>query len=549
MKEQGKKKEWIKTFAIIFLSVLLVLTFFSNTIQNYSLPEVAAQYTSSGQITNKVRGQGVVEASDPYSVVAKETRTVASVMAKVGDEVNKGDVLYVLEVGESEELKEAEAKYESLVAAYEKAIISGQISSSVTNEVANGGISNFAEQQAKIEKAQKKVKSLQSSLENLQREQNSFLNGTAAYVAEKKNMEDLRAALSAWQTQDSLNASALASAESEYNSAKSVYISAKDRTDAYLEVSGNDVSDNNYQVLKGVSDEAYKTYKAKEEAYNNAQNAKNNSVNQINNYTNEINNYQKVIDNKTFEYEYQISETQKQLTKAQADLDELVSKISTEMDLSSQLKAIEDQKLLVDKLRDSVGGEEITSPVTGTILTMSLVAGENINKGDTISTIQMAGKGYTLSMSVTNEQAMLLSVGDEAEVSNSWWYSDVQARITSIRPDPANPASGKKVTFELAGDVTGGQTLSLTVGRRTANYDNIVPNNAIHEDNNGKFIYRIKMKSTPLGTRYILERVDVKVLATDDTQSAVSGALEGWDYIATTSSKPLADGMQVRLKD
>ena len=36
-----KRREWVKTVAIIFLAVLLVLTFFSNTIMNASLPEVA----------------------------------------------------------------------------------------------------------------------------------------------------------------------------------------------------------------------------------------------------------------------------------------------------------------------------------------------------------------------------------------------------------------------------------------------------------------------------------------------------------------------------
>ena len=34
----------MKTVAIIFLSIMLVLTFFSNTIMNYSLPQVATQY-------------------------------------------------------------------------------------------------------------------------------------------------------------------------------------------------------------------------------------------------------------------------------------------------------------------------------------------------------------------------------------------------------------------------------------------------------------------------------------------------------------------------
>lgn len=36
-----KRREWIKNAAIVFLVIMLILTFFSNTIMNYSLPEVA----------------------------------------------------------------------------------------------------------------------------------------------------------------------------------------------------------------------------------------------------------------------------------------------------------------------------------------------------------------------------------------------------------------------------------------------------------------------------------------------------------------------------
>ena len=108
MNENGKKKrEWVKTAAIIFLSVMLVLTFFSNTIMNYSLPEVATQYVQSGTITAKIRGSGVVESGDPYNVEVKESRKVASVAVKVGDTVEKDAVLIYLEDEESDELKAA----------------------------------------------------------------------------------------------------------------------------------------------------------------------------------------------------------------------------------------------------------------------------------------------------------------------------------------------------------------------------------------------------------------------------------------------------------
>ena len=43
MEFKPKNRDWVKNVSIIFLSVLLVLTFFSNTWMNRSLPEVATQ--------------------------------------------------------------------------------------------------------------------------------------------------------------------------------------------------------------------------------------------------------------------------------------------------------------------------------------------------------------------------------------------------------------------------------------------------------------------------------------------------------------------------
>ena len=52
MENSVRKREWVKTAAIIFLAVLLVLTFFSKTIMNASLPEVAAQDRKSTRLNS-----------------------------------------------------------------------------------------------------------------------------------------------------------------------------------------------------------------------------------------------------------------------------------------------------------------------------------------------------------------------------------------------------------------------------------------------------------------------------------------------------------------
>ena len=76
METKVKRREWVKTAAIVLLSVLLVLTFFSNTIMNHSLPEVAAQYVESGSINARIRGNGTVSANEVYEVTLAQTRKV-----------------------------------------------------------------------------------------------------------------------------------------------------------------------------------------------------------------------------------------------------------------------------------------------------------------------------------------------------------------------------------------------------------------------------------------------------------------------------------------
>ena len=105
--EKVKKREWVKNAAIIFLSIMLVMTFFSNTFLLRSLPEVSTQYVSSGTINTKIRGSGTVAANQTYDVTIDQNRKVDSVLVKVGQKVEAGEVLFTLQKGDSSELEAA----------------------------------------------------------------------------------------------------------------------------------------------------------------------------------------------------------------------------------------------------------------------------------------------------------------------------------------------------------------------------------------------------------------------------------------------------------
>ena len=587
MENNNKKREWIKNAIIIFLIVMLILTLFSNTIMNYSLPEVTAQYTWSGQITHKVRGNGIVETADPYSVVIKEARKIDSVAVKPGDTVAKGDPLYVLADGESEELKTEIEALEKLENEYESAVITGEISRSTTNAVESGNTGTLASNQAKLESAKNSVEGWEKKVESIKKQQE--LAGLDKQY--KDSTEDLKDEKAKWDAQNISDETTLSSAKSSYETAQDAYVEAnavfvtaqseynaaeKAYTDAktiyddaiaagFSDAAVLDVSAAELNVLEGDRDTKKDTFTSAQTSVNVASSLANErkaaydkaasdaaySAQMVKYYEDAIKNAGHAANDKDYNLAKQLSDAEAGLEKAKKYYEDLKTELANMYGLEDKLKAINDQKEKVEKMRaDSVGGT-ITAPVDGIILTMKYVAGETIETGSEVATIQKAGKGFTISMNVTKEQAKYVSVGDEAEVANSWWYSDLHARVLQIRPDQTNPNGGKTIIFEVEGeDLVSGQSLSLTVGNKTAGYDVIVPNSALHEDNKGKYLYKVESKNTPFGNRYIARRVDVTVLAEGDNESAVSGTdLLGWDYVIATFSKPLDDGQQVRLKD
>ncbi len=568
MNENGgkKRREWVKNAAIIFLSVMLVLTFFSNTFMNYSLPEVAAQYVQSGTITAKIRGTGTVESGDPYNVKISETRTISSVLVKTGDKVEKGAPLLLLEDKESKELTDAQAALDKAMLDFELALLSGDISNSTFQNVQNGNVasintyqSRIVAAEAEIDRWQKQVDEATNAINQLKTAQvNVDAGGTPDTGSEQNKVNAAQAALnsdevkiakdkiSEWQaaqatcqaTIDKYNENIASSVsgngfvnqvtEDEYQLAlknREQYQSLINERQAFI--------NNNPDKVKAY-DEKVKALADANKALADKQNSKENSTNSL---TVQTQNWQTELDKRNI-----------QLKAAQDTKEQLLKDISTELNLDYQLDSLQKQRDDIAKLQENAVGASIEAPISGTITSVTVKAGDEAQPDTALVTMQPEGKGFTMSFSVTNDQAKRLSVGDKADLVNSWRYSDMDITLASIKPDTTDPGQKKLLTFDITGDeVTPGQSLNVSVGQKTANYDLFVPNSAIREDSNGKFILIVESKSSPLGNRYVATRVDVEVLASDDTQSAVSGALYGSEFVITTSTQPVEAGKLVRL--
>lgn len=567
------RKDKIKNITIIFLLVMLILTFFSNTIMNYSLVEVSTQQVTSGQITSKVRGSGSVEASESYSVTIEETRKIATVNVKKDAEVATGDLLFTLEDTDSDELDAAKKSLNEAQAAYESAVLTAGITVAERQSIEAGKGSSLTQKQNEIAAANQRVKdaqaavdAAQASVDKIKAQIDEVSNSTADTTAEEKAVLDAEKKNS--EAQDSLT-----SAESAYTPVKSAYDTAlSEYNDAVIAFNAakatyeKDTSDLNNKKAMDAAEIAMKSANEKlknckgnldkvQGPYDSAKSAATDSKNALSNAnynlsvkkltgtnTAEANNLQAQLNTATAA----LTDANTALTSATNDQKKVTDKISGEVTIASAYKTMTDLQEEVAKLQAKSIGTEITSPISGTVTDIAVTAGTTVNANDVMMTIQPENKAYVLQFSVTENQAKKVRVGDTAEILNNWYGNDVSAVVSAIRKDPQN-RSNSIIICEMKGDVSVGDSYTLSIGEQSSNYDTIVPTSAIREDSNGKFILIIESKSTPLGNRYYARRVDVDVITSDDTKSAVTGALEGYEYVITTTTKPIKENEQVRL--
>lgn len=668
MEEQTvKKRGWVKNAAIVFLSVMLVLTFFSNTIRNHSLPEVATANVTSGTINSRIRGTGTVTAGESYDVILKQTRKVETVYVKVGDTVSVGDVLFLLSDADSSELKSAQDELDSLRLSYQKMLLNvteadyaranREIQKTreslekakeqmAANEVTQDELTQAAQAIRDGERALKEIEKAKAvEDDNVARLEQDVATYDAKASALNEKIDALSKTLDEEDEQlRDLKRGAtdpsrkLAEVQSELARLKSTFAdlritygdafdSLKDKANEIYASTGEDllvqmralVNSTSTEEGKFATDEEKEAFKnlapvigdiaskeAEEAKWQGMVDTQASVQQQIATLQKSIDDHEEELSELTVDARnakrsldsaqasLAFSKTQQQLVadqytgqaealdglreaendlKAkktayesyadqvetlQSSLEDQIFNLSEQkksdskaaalqnLDLQEAKKHIAEQEKLVESLKTDSTGREVTASVAGLVSAVNVSAGRDAQAETSLATIEVVDRGYSLRIPVTVEQSRKVRVGDTAEVANYYWGPEIKATLTQILTDPQNPNTTKILLFNLTGSVSSGQNLTLSIGERSSNYDAIVPSSAVRSDTNGSFVLVVTAKNTPLGNRYTATRVDVKVLASDDTQTAVSGLSYG-DFVITTSSKPLEAGALVKM--
>lgn len=635
---RSPRKEVIKNIAIVFLAVLLVLTFFSNTFMNYTLPQVSAVYVSQGTISEQIRGSGTVEAAESYEVKFDQTRTVKSVAVKTGQTINAGDTLFELEDSDSDELTQAQKDLEDKELDYKKAVL------------AQSDSSKYQSDYLEIQKAEKELSELQAKyqaalagtdpLSSALNDYNSLKSRSDKLTKEKEDLNNQLSAVNADTSDDMINLTGeyydtlradkdrvtelekkVETAQSDYDelskdvgadtdyaskieeTRKSIESATVELNQLYISLYNAKADDDttsisasiatksleidqlqrdlsNYLaksttsgVLKTKLKNAESTLNKAKKNLNSAKDTLSNDVRtikleikakldkvtaELDDVTLKLTNAGTAKDDATAagylsasQLELKISEQKDTVDNLYAALEikkqtDSVTNESNQLDLEAKKKDIERQKEKVEKLKSEAFDAVVTAKMGGTVESVSVTAGSEVAAGTVAAVISVSDLGYTVSFSVKNDQAKKVKVGDKAEITSWYWGDSFSATLSEVKTDTTNPQTQKTLVFNVTGsDISTGQTITLSMGSKGQPYSAVVPNAAVREDSNGKFVLVMEAKSSPLGNRYKAVRYDIEVLAKDDNNTAVNG-LMGSEYVITTSTKPIQAGDQVR---
>ena len=559
MEKETNRKHIVKKAAVIFLVAMLILTFFSNTIMNYSLPEVATEPVTTGTVSNKVRGQGTVETNSDLDVTVSGARVVKEVKVEAGDEVKKGDVLFTFEEGENTELDEAQNALDDLELNYAKSLLKSApdyTEDNISIKDAKEDLQNAIDAQETAAKNDKTLKAAKKEASEIKKK-------VAAAQAKVDSLQEQADAYSAAGDYDAINDQL--KADNESLAAMKVQLSDLKEDLKKAQDAGEDTTDLNRQIRDKETDIANKqddisSGTKKLEALKPSKQVKSDLASATKTLTS-LQKQQEEKEAKVTELsaastladaKAAVKEKRKALASLIRGLDtkkkeDSLNAQSEALDNEAAQKSIEEQRDKVDKIKNSNDITEVKAEEDGIVSEVNCKTGDSVTADAPLAKIQLADSGYVVKVTVTKAQSKLIRTGDEATVENVWDDS-VTATVKSIRADTENPNQNMVVTFEVKGDgVSVGQTLAFAVGNRSSQYDAVVPNNAVREDSKGKFVLVLKVKGTPLGNRYTVKRADVEVQASDDTSSGVTGGVYENDNVITNSSKPLEEGMQVRL--
>ncbi|MBO4927932.1 MAG: efflux RND transporter periplasmic adaptor subunit [Clostridiales bacterium] len=546
-----KNKKWIVKALVIFLIVMGILTFFSNTIMNMTLTQVSTQQIYSATLSSITRASGVVQAATQKEVKAPGELTVEGVNTYLYGYVEEGDVLATFKLPEDRTDLETAKKN---LADLEKEMEYDERTPSESNdyyplemavqdaekgvETAQKNLDAAYDKDSAIERTRNEITQLNDDITELQKKkvevENSKSESETRRDELREKIDPCKWALE--KAQEALDACITDPNDPAFDQAK------LDKCTADVQEAQQDVDD-----VQAAFDRANDRIVSYGEQIIDIENSISDKQNLIEEKELEITGYEAI--SSVEDAKRALSDAEHDLAQARKTLSDTRARAGVSYDQAedaknAKLKQKEDYEKEIARLEEYYSVTDVKAPISGMIIAVNVNRGGQCMKDEVMFTIADMDSEFYIECSIPKKDAEGMYIGSEVKTD----MCD-GAVVESIRPDPSSPMDSNIVRITVWGSwlTPGATTVNCTISTSNRNYENVVPKGAVQQDTEGDFIYILVTKNSPLGERYIARKVSVKVLAEDATSCAIEGAGINYAYCIVRTGKPIKNGEQVRL--
>lgn len=555
-----KNKKWIKIF-LAFLAVMWLLTIISKSIYVSGLTRVETDTFSKKYIEHIVEADGIVLAGGETAVNTLSGLRVEEICVQKGDKVEKGDVLFRVDLTDLEELT---AKKQTEIARLELQLGTAQFNTTLDAQKKEVALLWAKEDYENADKeTQTAVDRAQSELTKAENNLQKHLDTSAPHTSSadrkkawnkyndwKKRCYALEDKIAELEKEIQALKNAIAEAEKDAQDISEAETETQSEEETGDKTQGQDKAQLLAQKQKELEERraeltelernpvAQPDYSAEESAYDAWQQTKTA-------LEDAVQTAKRALEDARSARENTLRQKRRDVATA-----EVVSGADATIALyAMEIEALEKEIASLNAVKRGQGA--VCADIEGYVAEILVATGQRTT--DTASMLITDTQSECMfRFSITKEDGKYVRLGDSVTLKLSTGSGAGAGNMgTDVTADyiEENSTGGYDVTCRLG-------TLKAPIGTygmvtRTVQgdlYPNTVPIDAIHVENDVCFVFTLNEKTGILGNEYYVEKLKVSVADKNDRYGAIDGAVIGSDtQIVVFSSKELRQGESVRF--
>lgn len=218
------------------------------------------------------------------------------------------------------------------------------------------------------------------------------------------------------------------------------------------------------------------------------------------------------------------------------------------------------QQRRIQKLQENLAETStLVAPFDGIVTKVGAVEGLASSEGGPAVMIANTSLGFEFELLVPEAAAAPLEKGAKLDVQLSGTQArQIEGSLVEIQDTDALSPAGeggstashtamKKLLVAIKDNqLQGGERAEVMLTQKTDDVI-LVPNKAIHDEGDKKYVFAMEERSGPLGNAFYVRKAYITVVDSNDTQSAVTDGLFEQQSIVFESRDPLQDGDKVRV--